>query len=309
MPLNKVPAGPLAEFPGGSFNTLIDLARETERGRPGFLVDSKTPPKNPIRIKPAVDVPMGGVVMPTGYVECGDAHVVAVDAHTVAGRPMLVALAPIKAGKIGRAEMLGPLRVKYKAADGVPAFGETWGPNDATMELRKDVAGFFILGGPKAGRVSAIAQPAVPKWGHTMQAGSGGSASPGSPWYCGLSAGAVFGTAGIAVDAVAGTVIVPLRAYCFAIGRVSASCNAAAGEGYLAFGAGIGATVGDNRSYIKVLATGGIEHVTTFTVAHSNIAPPTFGLMFVAVSGTWTIHSGSFQPPDSALYVGYLGEE
>ena len=53
---------------------------------------------------------------------------------------------PVNAGKYGMCSFSSPIPAYYDSADGTPAFGEKWGPRDATWKLKKNTGGFLVIG-------------------------------------------------------------------------------------------------------------------------------------------------------------------
>ena len=60
--------------------------------------------------------------------------------------PIAGANGTTKAG--GMATRTGFITALYDSADGVPAYGDVWGPQNGTWKLKKNTGGFFCLGAP-----------------------------------------------------------------------------------------------------------------------------------------------------------------
>jgi hypothetical protein len=65
----------------------------------------------------------------------------------------------------------------YDTADGTPAFGESWGPRDATWKLKKNTGGFRVLGNADStnGVVVVVSVPMMGFFGKTDAAHAKGA--------------------------------------------------------------------------------------------------------------------------------------
>jgi hypothetical protein len=153
--LNKVnPGGTLPAFPGGTFNTLVDIGRRTNVGngkRRDVLRDSFY-----WRNDSSEEAPLGAVFRFAGAPSVDNAVVVSGDKPDSAVQPLYgVSLEPVPAGGIGRAVTLTPVRVRFNDTS-TPAFGEFWGPSAGQWGIDLGGSEFFILGDAREATVLAI---------------------------------------------------------------------------------------------------------------------------------------------------------
>jgi hypothetical protein len=101
------------------------------------------------------------------------------------GRPVIQCKKPHTFGSQGQHRINGPVPVEssqygvclignhvaalYDTADGTPAFGESWGPRDATWKLKKNTGGFRVLGNADTtnGVVVVVSVPMMGFFGKT----------------------------------------------------------------------------------------------------------------------------------------------
>jgi hypothetical protein len=67
---------------------------------------------------------------------------------------------PINAGKLGTLTREPLVPALVDTGDGVPAFGQAWGPRAGTWKLRKNTGGFVIAGSTNASAGLALVEPA-----------------------------------------------------------------------------------------------------------------------------------------------------
>lgn len=108
-------------------------------------------------------IPAGGVLRLTGFVvtDPEEGFYTAAKPNTY-GSQYSHALndeLPVGSGKYGRCCLGQTVPALYDSADGTPAFGENWGPRDATWKLKKNTGGFRILGVVDSGRSFALVVP------------------------------------------------------------------------------------------------------------------------------------------------------
>lgn len=56
----------------------------------------------------------------------------------------------------GRRATAGSVWGRYNSSDGTPAFGQMWGPDGSSWELRKNKPGFLVVGAPQDGAVLVV---------------------------------------------------------------------------------------------------------------------------------------------------------
>ena len=111
----------------------------------------------PFRNDASSEVPPFGILRVTGAVELDDDSLLLLaDQPNTYGSQYLHAInGPIAVAAGGYGSCYRPseiffARAAYDTADGTPAFGEAWGPRNATWKLKKNTGGFRILGDPDA---------------------------------------------------------------------------------------------------------------------------------------------------------------
>lgn len=67
---------------------------------------------------------------------------------------------PVEIGKYGICTRSAGAAALYDTADGTPAFGERWGPRDATWKLKKNTGGWMVMGNADATNGVVIVQQA-----------------------------------------------------------------------------------------------------------------------------------------------------
>lgn len=148
MPLNKInQTEPLAEFPGATWNTLVDIGRQALADTLGPT--QKMPSKQKLLAKNASgsDAPAGAILKFTGVVIVKNKVVLTFAQPNDTLQPVYgIATEAIADGKIGAYKVLDPCRAYYLDSDGTPTFGESWGPHSGQWYLRKGRPGFEILG-------------------------------------------------------------------------------------------------------------------------------------------------------------------
>lgn len=119
--------------------------------------------------------PPGGILRLTGTVDVNDSPVLTADQPNTYGSQYLHAVngpAAVDAGSYGLCVVPNDVfwvLAAYDTADGTPAFGEKWGPRDATWKLKKNTGGFQIVGDPDstAGTVIVARSPMLSFIGKT----------------------------------------------------------------------------------------------------------------------------------------------
>jgi hypothetical protein len=109
------------------------------------------------------------------------------------GRPVIECKKPHTFGSQGQHRINGPVPVEssqygvclvgnhvaalYDTADGTPAFGESWGPRDATWTLKKNTGGYRVLGNADTtnGVVVVVSVPMMGFFGKTDAAHAKGA--------------------------------------------------------------------------------------------------------------------------------------
>jgi len=190
MPLSTIkPGSTIREFPAGTFNTLVDLARVYQRDRARF---SSSPVRDTPTIKWRNDsgetAPDGAIIRFTGAVEVDNAVLLTGNKPDTTLRLHYgVAIGPVANGAIGDCTIHEPARARYLSSDGTPAFGQTWGIEPGQWYLRKGRYGFQVLGDPADNRVLAIQRPSsiVGKFASPVSEASGDTPTSGTLtlWY------------------------------------------------------------------------------------------------------------------------------
>jgi len=190
MPLSTIkPGSTIREFPAGTFNTLVELARLYQRDRARF---SSSPTQERPTIKWRNDsgetAPDGAIIRFTGAVEVDNAVLLTGNKPDTTLRLHYgVAMGPVANGAIGDCTIHEPARARYLSSDGTPAFGQTWGIEPGQWYLRKGRYGFQVLGDPADNRVLAIQRPSsiVGKFASPVAAASGNTPTSGTLtlWY------------------------------------------------------------------------------------------------------------------------------
>lgn len=108
-----------------------------------------------IRNDNAGSIPPFGCVRVTGVVivEAGRVVVSVDQPNTYGCQSNCLINGPVNVGTTsgsqwGTATRSGIITALYDSADGVPAFGDMWGPQNGTWKLKKNTGGFFCLGAP-----------------------------------------------------------------------------------------------------------------------------------------------------------------
>lgn len=129
---------------------------------------------------------------------------------------MINSLQPIQLSSHGAVTNQVPTYALYETGDGTPAVGETWGAGSGSYKLRKNKAGFTIVGGPANGLVmvdkaatTASALPGVlliPSASQTFTDQTGVGAYTNVLWDVNFQSGATFfgsnGTATITLGSI-----------------------------------------------------------------------------------------------------------
>lgn len=127
-------------------------------------------------------VPAFGVMRVTEYSEAYRTATIAKPNSTAQARYLVNGDQPVSDGSTGWAHRLDAVcEVLYDAADGVPAYGETWGPESGSWLIHKNQPGFTIWGGNDTTptRTFAIQSPLRPRWGLYLNE-TGGTYSNGA---------------------------------------------------------------------------------------------------------------------------------
>lgn len=164
----------------------------------------------------SLTIPAFGLVR---VVSADAAGVLTVDRPNADGMAVMVnSLQPVQPSNHGAATNQVPTYALYETGDGTPAVGETWGAGSGSYKLRKNKAGFTIVGGPANGLVmvdkatttaTTGALPGVllvPSGGQTFTDQTGVGAFTNVLWDVTFQSGATFfganGTATITLGAI-----------------------------------------------------------------------------------------------------------
>lgn len=108
-------------------------------------------------------IPPFAVLRLTGLVVLEQARVVlTADKPNTFGSQYLCAVngpTPVAAGKLGVCTREPGVAALYDSADGVPAFGERWGPRAGSWKLRKNTGGFVVHGVTNSAARLALVAP------------------------------------------------------------------------------------------------------------------------------------------------------
>jgi hypothetical protein len=120
----------------------------------------------------STQVPAGGIVRLTGMTSRDDRPILTVGQPNTYGSQYLHFVngpLPVDANAYGLCSQIGVLAALYDTSDGTPAFGEKWGPRDATWKLKKNTGGFQIVGNVDAtnGLVLVVQSPMLSFVGKT----------------------------------------------------------------------------------------------------------------------------------------------
>jgi hypothetical protein len=185
MPLAKItPGTTLREFPAGTFNSLVELAKLYQRDRASFATTPARdilPPSIKWRNDSGEDAPAGAIVRFTGALEIDNAVVLKGNKPDSTLSPFYgISFGPVADGALGDCTILDPVRARYDD-EYEPTYGDTWGPEADEWHLRKGGDGFFVLGHPADDRVLVVQRQsghlvAMPPCGKSIPARSGNTA-------------------------------------------------------------------------------------------------------------------------------------
>lgn len=158
MPLKKVPIrNAVREFPGGTFNTLVDLAKgNAPHYHDVNEIDFRG---KAVRAKnvSGQDIPRGGILRITDASDLTHSIALRVNKPNNTFQQLYaVALKAIAVDKRGPCTLFEPVRALYDTSDGTPTNGQIWGPINGQWHLKKNRPGFFVCGAPADGLVTVI---------------------------------------------------------------------------------------------------------------------------------------------------------
>lgn len=96
-------------------------------------------------------IPGCGILRITGLATVNNRQMLTVGKPNTYGSQFFHAIndiADIPVGGYGMCTLGWTAVVNYDSADGTPAFGEAWGPRDATWKAKKNTGGFMVTGNP-----------------------------------------------------------------------------------------------------------------------------------------------------------------
>jgi len=96
-------------------------------------------------------IPGCSILRVTGVATVNDRQMLTVGKPNTYGSQFFHAIndiAEIPVGGYGMCTLGWTAVVNYDSADGTPAYGEAWGPRDATWKAKKNTGGFMVVGNP-----------------------------------------------------------------------------------------------------------------------------------------------------------------